>query len=175
MSALTALKTILNRQTLHNPLILRATQRIVIRSIANDANRQEIRTLEDLSKLKSLNDVDPELIKKLINERTSELNTKNELDMLKGFEEEEKKLRQSPLKRFTRPLWIFLLMSSTVYLICHYVWWRLEYEEKEIAYSHRVGELEAELRDLLAHKSEGEDTILRENTRNRPWYKRWFF
>lgn len=95
--------------------------------------------------------------------------------MLKGFEEEEKKLRQSPLKRFTRPLWIFLLMSSTVYLICHYVWWRLEYEEKEIAYSHRVGELEAELRDLLAHKSEGEDTILRENTRNRPWYKRWFF
>lgn len=174
MPVIGPLKSPLIRRLFHQPLILKIGQRTVTRTINNDASRQDIRTLEDLTKLKSLDGVDPELIKRLLDERTSELNTKNELDMLKSFEEEEKQLRQSPLKRFTRPLWMFLLMSSTVYLVCHYVWWRLEYEEKEIAYSNRVRGLETELKGLLEHKVGGEEKDAKDNV-NKPWYKRWFF
>lgn len=174
MLASVTLKVPIARQALYRSAQLKAGLRFAARTISNDANRQDIRTLEDLTKLKSLEDVDPELIKRLIHERASELDTKNELEMLKGFEEEEKQLRQSPLKRFTRPLWIFLLMSSTVYLMCHYVWWRLEYEEKEREYSHQVQELETELNRQLAQNQLPNDQESSEKVNNAPWYKRWF-
>lgn len=137
-------------------------------------NSKDIKTLEDLTKLDSLKDVEPELIKRLIDERTSELNTKNELEMLKNFNKEEELLRQSPLKKFTRPFWIFLIMSSTVYLVCHYVWWRLEYEEKEIEYAKRVVALEAELNALLKQKVEVSGNV-QGSISGKPWYRRWFF
>lgn len=142
-------------------------------STASYVDRKEIQTLEDLTKLDSLKGVEPEFIKRLIDERTSELNTKNELEMLRKFDREEQLLRQSPLRRFTRPFWIFLIMSSTVYLACHYVWWRLEYEEKEIEYARRVEELEAELNALLAQTDEG-DRQEEEKPPVRPWFRRWF-
>lgn len=143
-------------------------------AIHRNAGLQNIKTLEDLTKLKSLNDVDPELIKRLINERTSELSTKNELEMLKNFDKEEQMLRQSSLKKFTRPFWIFLLMSSTVYLGYHYIWWKLEYEEKEIAYSRQVKELETELNTLLAQRERAGSSTSSDSVK-RPWYKHWFF
>lgn len=143
-------------------------------NVVRRIDSKEIQTLEDLTKLESLKDVDPELIKRLIDERTSELNTKNELEMLKKFDREEQLLRQSPLKKFTRPFWIFLIMSSTVYLVCHYVWWRLEYEEKEIVYAKRVDELEAELNALLVQTND-EPGLGKKNPSNKSWFKRWFF
>ncbi|QLL30864.1 hypothetical protein HG536_0A06790 [Torulaspora globosa] len=165
-------------KVLYRPVARRCSRLLVsgfsTTSTVSYVNRKDIQTLEDLTKLDSLKGVEPELIKRLIDERTSELNTKNELEMLRKFDREEQLLRQSPLRRFTRPFWIFLVMSSTVYLACHYVWWRLEYEEKEIDYARRVEELETELNALLAQKDEeiGQE---REDSCARPWFRRWFF
>ncbi|QLQ81532.1 hypothetical protein HG537_0F02930 [Torulaspora globosa] len=157
------------------PVVLRPFVRYGMRLSFSTMNtvRKEIQTLEDLTKLDSLKDIEPELIKRLIDERTSELNTKNELEMLKKFDKEEQLLRQSPLRRFTRPLWIFLIMSSTVYLVCHYVWWRLEYEEKEIDYARRVEELEVELKSLMA-QTDGPSQE-KDQHGDKPWFRRWFF
>lgn len=120
----------------------------------------KIRSLEDLTKLKSLDNIDPEIIRKLIDERTSELNTANELDMLKKFSQEEKSIRDNSLKRFARPTWVVLLMSSTVYMLWQLAWWKLAYDEKE-------KELEAEVREL-------EEELAEEQARQRPWYRKLF-
>lgn len=143
------------------------------------SQHQNIRSLEDLTKLKSLEDVDPELIKKLINERTIELNAQNELEMLKNLSKQEKMSQEISLKRFVRPLWVFFLMSSTVYLILHYIWWRLEVVEKEKELQSYVKNLELELSQTL--KSQNHNALSLKNSNNndvpsdRPWYRRWFF
>ncbi|KAL2708439.1 Mitochondrial protein FMP14 [Kluyveromyces marxianus] len=135
----------------------------------------EIKTLEDLAKLKSLDDVDPKLISKLINQKTNELNVKNELQMLKRLQQEEQKTQETPLKKFVRPAWIFLLMGSIVYLSGHYLWWKLDYEEKELEYIHQVKELESKLNSLReAHQSSVNNDLPSGNKQNaKRWYKFW--
>lgn len=118
-------------------------------SAKHNKNNSEIRSLEDLAKLKSLDDVDPKLIKKLINERTSELNIQNELELLKTIGQEEKRTQDLLIKRFIRPLWVFLLMSSSFYLLCHYLWWKLEYDGKEEQLKKETHELEYKLLDMM--------------------------
>lgn len=135
---------------------------------------KDIKTLEDLVKLKSLDGVDPELIKNLIYERTKEMDVKNELDMLKKFTKEEKSTHDSPLKKFTRPLWVVLLMSSSVYLGCHYLWWRLEYVEREKELMEQVETLENELNTLLATKPNQLELEAQSDPKSQPFYKRWF-
>lgn len=152
-----------------------ASKRLIRRGVSS-VGRKEIESLEDLAKLQSLNDVDPELIKRLINERTSELNTQKELEMLKSFNNEDQLSKGSPLKRFTRPLWIFLLMSSTVYLVGHYLWWRLEYEQSELEQIKRIQSLEDELQSVLKEQRESGNPQPAEMKQNRkPWYKRYFW
>lgn len=162
----------------------------IIRSLSYSARhlrpqqRIEIKTLEDLAKLKSIDDVDPELIRQLINERTNELNIKNELDMLKQFQSEEKQHQEISLSKFVRPMWIFLLMSSFVYLTGHFVWWKLEYDEREIELDKEVQTLEAELSSLMAQKADEEknnkdltgETVSSTTSQQpeRKWYRRWF-
>ncbi|CAR28912.1 hypothetical protein ZYGR_0U02710 [Zygosaccharomyces rouxii] len=138
----------------------------------------DIKSLEDLTKLKSLEGVDPELIRKLINERTIELNVQNELEMLKNLNKQEKMSQEVSLKRFVRPLWVFFLMSSTVYLILHYVWWKLEVVEKEKELQSHVESLEMELDQTL--KSQNQNVSSSQNngnnkTNDKPWYRKWFF
>ncbi|KAM3162964.1 Inner membrane assembly complex subunit 17 [Lachancea thermotolerans] len=58
-----------------------------------------IKSLEDLAKLKSLDDVDPDLVRKLINERTNELNSQAELAMLKQMQSQENQQQQQALKK----------------------------------------------------------------------------
>ncbi|EDO18610.1 hypothetical protein Kpol_1048p41 [Vanderwaltozyma polyspora DSM 70294] len=133
----------------------------------------EIKTLEDLSKLKNLDDVDPELIRKLINERTSELNIQNEMEMLKHIQNEERKTQDIPIKRFIRPTWMFLLMSSTFYLLGHYIWWKLEYDEVEKELDRQVTALEEELHNLIEeHRVHGENEAIK-NKKHKHWYKFW--
>lgn len=78
-----------------------------------EVDNSKIKTLEDLTRLETLEGVDPELIKRLINEKTQEFNTQDELKLLKSMQMEQDRLNEVPLKRFTRPLWIFILMAST--------------------------------------------------------------
>ncbi|GCF01239.1 mitochondrial protein FMP14 [Zygosaccharomyces mellis] len=137
----------------------------------------DIKSLEDLTKLKSLESVDPELIRKLINERTVELNVQNELEMLKNLNRQEKMSQEVSLKRFIRPLWVFFLMSSTVYLILHYIWWKLEVIEKEKELRSYVESLEMELDQTL--ESQNRSTVGSQSNGNnkihdKPWYRRWF-
>ncbi|QLG74951.1 hypothetical protein HG535_0H02780 [Zygotorulaspora mrakii] len=149
--------------------------RVLRRSIYTK-EKQNVRSLEDLAKLQSLDGVDPELIKKLINERTSELNIKDELEMLKNFNKEDALSRESPLKRFTRPLWIFMLMSSTVYLFAHFIWWDLEYDERDIELATQVEKLEEELQTIIKNKSSIPLKRSNDNKTNSvSWYKRWFW
>lgn len=135
----------------------------------------DIKSLEDLSKLKSLDDVDPELIRKLINERTVELNAQNELEMLKNLSKQEKMSQEVSLKRFVRPLWVFFLMSSTVYLLLHYIWWNLEVVEREKELQACIESLETELDQALKSQSQNSSSLQKdENNNSRPWYRRWF-
>lgn len=144
-------------------------------SRVRNVQHPQINSLEDLTKLKSLEGVDPELIRKLINERTSELNVQNELDMLKRLSKEEQNSQEISLKRFVRPLWMFFLMSSTVYLILHYVWWRLEIVERAQELQNVVQSLEVELDQVM--KSQQPSPVIQEDTskENRPWYKKLFY
>ncbi|CCF58227.1 hypothetical protein KAFR_0E00730 [Kazachstania africana CBS 2517] len=125
-----------------------------------------IRSLEDLSKLESLDGVGPKLIKRLIEKRTEELNIKNELEVLKKFQNEEGEVRKLSLRKFTRPAWILLIMSSTVFLCCKYLWCQLEYNQREQEYQQEVAKLEKELNLLMNQEND------REN--NKKWYRRWF-
>lgn len=174
------LRSYIGRKSITNVLLLRTNWNVVAafgsNTIRHAANHQNLETLEDLTNLQSLKDVDPELIKRLINERTSELNIRNELEMLKSLDQEDKKSRESPLKKFIRPLWIFLLMSSSVYLVGHYLWWRLEYDEKELELAQQVKSLEAELNHLLETKDNDSASTRKNGTsERRPWYIRWLW
>ncbi|CAI4054390.1 hypothetical protein SUVZ_16G1880 [Saccharomyces uvarum] len=137
--------------------------------------QNRIKSLEDLVNLNSLDGVDPELIRSLINERTTELNIKNELDMLKKFCNEEKTVHESPMKKFVRPLWMFILMGSSVYLLLHLTWWKLERDERESELKKEVEALESQLNKLIkqdeSHKSD-ENTELSDA---KPWFKKWFW
>ncbi|GAV55322.1 hypothetical protein ZYGR_0AS06460 [Zygosaccharomyces rouxii] len=150
---------------------------LTVYSPLRSSQHTDIRSLEDLTKLKSLEGVDPELIRKLINERTVELNVQNELEMLKNLNKQEKLSQEVSLKRFVRPLWVFFLMSSTVYLILHYIWWKLEVVEKEKELQSYVESLETELDQTLKSQNQNVSSLKNNGhnkTNEKPWYRRWF-
>ncbi|QEU61185.1 Ina17 [Kluyveromyces lactis] len=155
------------------PLVKRVITRRFLAAANNSNAHIEIRTLEDLAKLQSLDNVDPKLISKLINDKTNELNIKNELQMLKQLQAEEQKTQETSLKKFVRPAWIFLLMGSIVYLSCHYVWWKLDYEEKELEYTHKVHQLESELAALNEAHNSLASSEKNSKGSSRKWYKFW--
>ncbi|CAR23623.1 Ina17p [Lachancea thermotolerans CBS 6340] len=136
-----------------------------------------IKSLEDLAKLKSLDDVDPDLVRKLINERTNELNSQAELAMLKQMQSQENQQQQQALKKFVRPMWIFLLMSSFFYLTGHYIWWKLEYDEREIELHKQVQALRQELDSAIAAKHSGKEPALSGAGAKKPkrWYLAWLW
>ncbi|KAL3232245.1 Inner membrane assembly complex subunit 17 [Nakaseomyces bracarensis] len=140
-----------------------------LRTLATVPQGKQIKSLEDLASLDTLEGVDPELIKRLINEKTQEYNTQDELKLLKDMQREQERLNEVPLKRFTRPLWMFILMASTFYLGAHLVWWKLEYEEREAEYKKKVESLENTLDDVLSNQAPKNSNS---NT-NSPWYKFW--
>ncbi|CAL9738162.1 inner membrane assembly complex subunit 17 [Monosporozyma servazzii] len=121
----------------------------------------KITKLEDLNKIENIEDVDPQLLRKLIEERTDSLNSQNELKMLKELSTEQNMIRKNTLRPFIRPAWVLFLMSSTVYMGWQFYWWYSEYSRKEVELQREVGSLEAELNTLLNKKSQ-------------PWYRRLF-
>ncbi|CDO95180.1 unnamed protein product [Kluyveromyces dobzhanskii CBS 2104] len=155
------------------PLVKRVVHRRLLATANNSNAHIEIKTLEDLAKLQSLDNVDPKLIGRLINEKTNELNTQNELQMLKQFQVEEQRTQETSLKKFVRPAWIFLLMGSIVYLSCHYAWWKLDLEEKEIEYNRQVLTLENELASLKKAHGSSELSDKSPVGSGRKWYKFW--
>lgn len=141
-----------------------------------------ITSLEGLANLKSLDNVDPVLIQTLINEKTSELNLKNEIRELKSLQEKKEQMitsnNQVKLNSFTRPCWIFFLMSSSVYLFWQLVWWNLAYNEQEVENLERVTELEAKLQKLMLETNDinkSSDKILDNEPASRKisFYKWW--
>lgn len=122
----------------------------------------KISKLEDLNKIENIEDVDPQLIKRLIDEKTDTLNSENELKMMKQLLQEQNSMRKATLRPFIRPAWILFLMSSTVYMGWQFYWWYCEYNRKEIELKNEVDTLENELQSLIDHKN------------TKPWYKRWF-
>lgn len=156
-------------------------QRAFLRSFTSvvrlrKSHQIQIKSLEDLAKLESLEDVDPELVKRLINERTNELNIQNELQMLKNLQSQEKQHQDVSLRKFVRPAWMFLLMSSLVYLSGHYLWCRLEHDEREEDLKRQVKAMENELFSLIEEKrKDSEIDTEDQNASTRSWYKRWFW
>lgn len=150
-------------------------KRALGRRLLSAKSQPQIKTLEDLAKLKSLDDVDPKLISRLINQKTNELNTQNELQMLKDLQAAEMSSQEASLKKFVRPGWIFLLMASIVYLSCHYVWWKLEYEERETEFQKTVTFLERELDELkVMHESNLLiNSSSKSSSNEKRWYKFW--
>ncbi|SCU84784.1 LADA_0D03774g1_1 [Lachancea dasiensis] len=144
--------------------------------------KSDIESLEELAKLKSLDDVDPELVRRLINERTDQLNTQNELDMLKQIQSQEKQQQQMALQKFVRPMWIFLLMSSFVYLGGHWIWWKLEYDEREIELDKEVQALRKELDEAIEQRNSMPDAVQNSthlqqerSQKSRKWYLAWLW
>ena len=143
---------------------------------------QEITSLEDLAKLKSLDDVDPVLVHKLINEKTSELNLKTEIQRLRTLQEERENSMNSgrPVKLgdFKRAGIMFILMSSSVYLCWQLLWWHLAYNDKEIEMLDTVNSLEKKLREEIKHNEivsipkTHESIKTAENTKS--WYSKWW-
>lgn len=151
----------------HSGMSVRVSRPLMMR-LASTAT-PKINSLEDLASLDSLEGVDPELIRRLINEKTQELSTQDELKLLKDMQKEQERLNEVPLKRFTRPLWMFILMASTFYLGAHLVWWKLEYEEKEHEYKEKVKSLERSLDDIIASNP----NVSSHGSNKKPWYKFW--
>ncbi|CEP61874.1 Ina17p LALA0_S04e02652g [Lachancea lanzarotensis] len=151
----------------------------------NTTNVTNIKSLEDLARLGSLDNVDPELVRRLINERTNQLNTQNELDMLKQIQADEKQQQQVVLKKFVRPMWIVLLLSSFFYLGGHYIWWKLEYDEREIELHKQVQALQQELDEAVKQRqnpvaveeSSSSSSVLSDNKSHngRKWYYGWLW
>ncbi|EJS41443.1 fmp14p [Saccharomyces arboricola H-6] len=140
--------------------------------------QKKIKSLEDLVNLNSLDGVDTELIRSLINERTTELNIKNELDMLKKLSEEEERGHESPAKKFIRPLWMFILMGSSVYLLLHFTWWKLEHDKRESNLKRKVEALECQLNELIIQDKNHDSSKINDNaemTHTKPWYRKWFW
>lgn len=129
----------------------------------------KITKLEDLNKVENLEDIDPQLIKKLIDERTDSLNAENELKILKQLDQKQKLIRKNTLRPFIRPAWILFIMSSTVYMVWQFYWWHCEYDRKENELQKEINKLEAELQNLLDNKSKVK------KDKNKPWYKRYFW
>lgn len=122
-----------------------------VRLLTTPAN---VKSLEDLAKLKSLDDVDPTLIQKLINEKTSELNTLREIEVLKRMQEERENRLESnnvSLKQFVRPGIILFLMSSSVYLVWQLLWLNLEYTKREQENMEEISVLENSLQSALTN------------------------
>lgn len=143
---------------------------------------QEITSLEDLVKLKSLDDVDPVLVQKLINEKTSELNLKNEIKRLRTLQEERENSMTSGrpvrLTDFKRAGIMFILMSSSVYLGWQLLWWHLAYNDKEIEMLDTVNSLEKKLREEIKHNEIVDTPISQDNTEKfvntKSWYSKWW-
>lgn len=132
--------------------------------------QQKITKLEHLNKVDNLEDIDLQLIKKLIDEKTDSLNAENELKMLKQLDQEQRMIRKNTLKPFIRPAWILFLMSSTVYMGWQFYWWYCEYNRREDELQQEINSLEEQLQKLLDAKSNMKEDV------TQPWYKRylWF-
>lgn len=146
---------------------------IPVRRIGSSVHTN-ITRLEDLAKLKSLDNVNPELIRKLINERTNELNIDNELKMLNSLQREEKNAQEITFKKFVRPIWVFFIMSSIVYLSYHLLWWKLEYDELEMQFNNQIKKLESELNGLIeSNKQKNQEEGISNVKYKKKWYKFW--
>ncbi|KAL6945034.1 hypothetical protein ACO0QE_002477 [Hanseniaspora vineae] len=138
------------------PLSPQICSPFVLRCYSNggSADYSKIKTLDDLAKLKSIDDVPPEIIRKLILEKTEQLNAENEIQLLKELRKEEEYRRSSTFAelkaKYTRPLWNLFLMSSSIYLFYHWIWLKLDYEELENDKKQELQKKEEEFNNVIA-------------------------
>ncbi|AGO10658.1 AaceriABR190Cp [[Ashbya] aceris (nom. inval.)] len=139
--------------------------------------RPSPQTLEELARLKSLEDVDATVIRKLINQRTEEVNAQNEIQMLRKLSQEGRDLQNVPGRRYAKPLWLLAIGCATVYLVQDWLKQKAEYDAQEAALESRVEGLEAELKHLLEAKPEIAEPEAAQTDAGSPapWYKRWFW
>ncbi|AAS50962.2 ABR190Cp [Eremothecium gossypii ATCC 10895] len=139
--------------------------------------RPSPQTLEELARLKSLEDVDSSVIRKLINQRTEEVNAQNEAQMLKKLSAEGRDLQNVPGSRYARPLWLLLIGCASVYLVRDWLRMKAEYDARETTLETRVEGLEAELKYLLEPKPGvlEVEVVQTEVASSAPWYKRWLW
>ncbi|KAH3902233.1 uncharacterized protein SCODWIG_03829 [Saccharomycodes ludwigii] len=109
--------------------------------------------LEELAKMDNIDNIPPEVIRKLLIEKTEQLNLQNEVKMLKELTKQEEFSRNSNFStikaKYARPFWNFLLLSSFVYLFYHYLWLKLEYEEREKELHLEATNIENQLAQLI--------------------------
>ena len=154
----------------------------ITRLYSTTTTNTEINSLSDLVKLKSLDNVDPALVQKLINEKTTELNLQNEikrLQMLQSQNEKKNTFAQPvTLSNFKRAGIMFALMSSSVYLCWQLLWWNLSYDSKEKDNLYQVAHLQDELHRLIELNQlevpSTSDVVGSESPKNRSWISKWW-
>lgn len=170
--------------------ILKATSRLgrnqfqssVIRFYSQTTTNPEINSLDDLVKLKSLDDVDPLIVQKLINEKTTELNIQNEIRRLQMLQKENEKkqtfAQPVTLGNFKRAGIMFVLMSSSVYLTLQLLWWSLSYDVKEKQNLARVTQLQDELHACIEHNQKmlpsNSNISDDESSTRKSWFSKWW-
>ncbi|CAB4255788.1 similar to Saccharomyces cerevisiae YPL099C AIM43 Protein of unknown function [Maudiozyma barnettii] len=161
---------------------LSALKRGHIRYYTKGNTNHDITSLDDLVKLESLDNVDPILVQKLINEKTAELNLKNEIRRLKNIQEQRENsvISNRPVRvgDFKRAGIMFMLICSSVYLCWQLLWWNLAYNSKEIEMLDTVTSLENELRELIRTNKTKEKIVTNnydsQPVNKKPWYSNWW-
>ncbi|AET40924.1 Ina17p Ecym_7071 [Eremothecium cymbalariae DBVPG len=156
--------------------MLTKTLRIISRN-ASYSTKPSVKRLEDLANLKSLNEVDPGVIRQLIHQRTNELNVQQELEMVKHMSKEESKSYSLPPK-ITKSLWILAFGASSAYMVIDWSRRAAEYDNKEKILQQRIEDLETLLNDLLEARKTSTDTSTSKSSPHQvqsKWYERWFW
>ncbi|SMN21194.1 similar to Saccharomyces cerevisiae YPL099C AIM43 Protein of unknown function [Maudiozyma saulgeensis] len=159
-----------------------ALRRSHIRYYTIGKTEHDITSLDDLVKLESLDNVDPTLVQKLINEKTTELNLKNEIRRLKTIQEQRENSvtsnRPVRLGDFKRAGIMFMLMCSSVYLCWQLLWWNLAYNSKEVEMLDTVTSLENELHERIEINKIAENELTQESpsrpVQKKSWVSRWW-
>ncbi|ODQ57208.1 hypothetical protein WICANDRAFT_71151 [Wickerhamomyces anomalus NRRL Y-366-8] len=118
------------------------------------------RALFSTSFPKSNNNEDLEKVKILIEQKMAELKRAEQ----KRIEDEKK----PKLSDFTRPIVTTLIIGSITYLSLHWLWWHLEYKEREIVLKEEMKSKEDELAALL----QGQDTP-KQTAGKKSWFRFW--
>ncbi|CCK67865.1 Ina17p KNAG_0A01760 [Huiozyma naganishii CBS 8797] len=108
------------------------------------------RTLDELAHMDTLEGVDPQVVQRLILDRSRELE-----GLQRGG--------RGPLRMYVRPAWVVFLMASSCYMAWQWVWWSREYERRELQLAGRVRELESILEETLSRSKHND---------KQPWYRR---
>lgn len=153
----------------------------VVRVIQKAFYVSKPQSFKELSKHSSLDEIDPKLIRKLINQRTDELNAHRNFQKLKRRSDELKVFQEVKFSKYSKRLWTVVFAGAIGVLITNFVNWKEEYKKRESELNAQVVRLDSELNGLLqASKDFVEKPSIRyekpkKENQEKQWYEGWFW